>query len=250
MKKPTGRTGENNDRIHQCILIEKKIMKKTHSGILGLSSDSNATLSSNEDSGGEESEGGGIMGDDLFHEGLADDVTSAVSVPSPLRRSPRQFPPPSPTDGAGEVPVQQPVNEVPPPLTATAAAARPPRSNKKNDSVTPLPPIQVQNALAKAGNVIKSSKTKNSSNKPKERTSIAGAIVKLIELQHTRPTSSTGAAGGGAAMTMTLMRQIERINKSMDERDRRDAKERRKEHKRRKKRHAKKRAKKKAKKAK
>ncbi len=57
MKKPTGRTGENNDRIHRCILIEKKIMKKTHSGILGLSSDSNATPSANEDSGGEESEG-------------------------------------------------------------------------------------------------------------------------------------------------------------------------------------------------
>jgi hypothetical protein len=114
MKKPTGRTGENNDRIHQCILIKKKIMKKTHSGILGLSSDSNATPSANEDSpGGEESEGGGIMGNDLFREDLADDVTSTVPAPSPLRRSPRRFPPPSPTDGASEVPVQQPVDEVP-----------------------------------------------------------------------------------------------------------------------------------------
>ena len=252
MKKPTGRTGENNDCIHRCILIEKKIMTKTHSGILGLSSDSDALPSENKDSGGEESEGGGIMGDDLFREDLenVDDATTAVPVPSPLRRSPRQFPPPCPTD-AGEVPVQLvDVDEVPPPLPATAAAARPPPTNQNNESVTPLPPNQVRNALAKAGNVIKSSKTKNSSNKPKERTSIAGAIVKLIELQHTRPTSSTGAAGGGAAMTMTLMRQIERINKSMDERDRRDAKERRKERKRRKKRRAKKKAKKKKKKAK
>ena len=28
MKKPTGRTGKNDDRIHRCMAIEKKIMKK------------------------------------------------------------------------------------------------------------------------------------------------------------------------------------------------------------------------------
>jgi hypothetical protein len=57
-------------------------MKKTHTGILGLSSDSDATPSANEDDSGrgEESEGGGIMGDDLFHEDLANDTTSAVPV--------------------------------------------------------------------------------------------------------------------------------------------------------------------------
>ena len=38
MKKPTGSTGEDNDRIARCIGIEKKIMDKTSSGILGLSS--------------------------------------------------------------------------------------------------------------------------------------------------------------------------------------------------------------------
>ncbi len=38
MKKPTGRTGELDDRIHQCMAIEKKIMQKTHSGIMGFSS--------------------------------------------------------------------------------------------------------------------------------------------------------------------------------------------------------------------
>ncbi len=59
MKKPTGRTGENDDCIHRCILIEKKIMKKLiRGGILGLSSDSDATPSENEDSRGEESGGG------------------------------------------------------------------------------------------------------------------------------------------------------------------------------------------------
>ena len=82
------------------------------------------------------------MGDDLFREDLenVDDATTAVPVPSPLRRSPRRFPPPCPTD-AGEVPVQLvDVDEVPPPLPATAAAARPPPTNQNNKSVAPLPP--------------------------------------------------------------------------------------------------------------
>jgi hypothetical protein len=35
MKKPMGWTGEIGDRICQCIAIEKKIMRKTHSGFLG-----------------------------------------------------------------------------------------------------------------------------------------------------------------------------------------------------------------------
>jgi hypothetical protein len=39
MKKPTGRTGENGDRIFRCIAIEKKIMRKTHLGFLGVLSD-------------------------------------------------------------------------------------------------------------------------------------------------------------------------------------------------------------------
>jgi hypothetical protein len=39
MKRPMGWMGEDGDQIHQCIAIEKKIMKKTHSGLLGFSSD-------------------------------------------------------------------------------------------------------------------------------------------------------------------------------------------------------------------
>jgi len=39
MKKPTGKPGGANDRIHWCISIEKKNLDKTHSGLLGLSSD-------------------------------------------------------------------------------------------------------------------------------------------------------------------------------------------------------------------
>jgi hypothetical protein len=156
-----------------------------------------------------------------------DNTTSTATAPSPLRRIPRCFPP-SPTN-AGEVLVQQDneVHQQP----ATAATA-PLNQNKKG--LTPPPPMQVRDALTKAGSMIRASKTKNLSNKNKERMSIAGAIVKLIELQNWPP-SSSGTAGDTAAMTVTLMRQMDCINKSMDKLDRRDAKERRKERKQRKK---------------
>jgi hypothetical protein len=36
MKKPTGRPGENSDRTHRCIAIERKIMEKTHAGMMGI----------------------------------------------------------------------------------------------------------------------------------------------------------------------------------------------------------------------
>jgi hypothetical protein len=38
MKKPTGQTGEVGDRIHWCMVIEKKIMQIAHSGMMGFSS--------------------------------------------------------------------------------------------------------------------------------------------------------------------------------------------------------------------
>jgi hypothetical protein len=56
MKKPTGRTGENGDRICQCIATKKRIMKKTHSGFSGLSSEkedvANKSLVGSVDEGG------------------------------------------------------------------------------------------------------------------------------------------------------------------------------------------------------
>jgi hypothetical protein len=39
MKKPTGPTGEDGNRINRCMVIEKKITRKTHSGMLGFTSD-------------------------------------------------------------------------------------------------------------------------------------------------------------------------------------------------------------------
>jgi hypothetical protein len=62
MKKPTGKPGGPKDRIHRCISIEKKILNKTHSGMLGLSS------SDGEDDEEDDAPSRGGMDDDLFGE--------------------------------------------------------------------------------------------------------------------------------------------------------------------------------------
>ena len=86
---------------------------------------------------------------------------------------------------------------------------------------------------------MKANKTKNTTNKPaKERTSIAGAIVKLLEQQ-----GQQGEGSGIAAnMNMTMMRQMDRMNRSMDKQERREEKERKKRRKRKKKKKARKKA--------
>ncbi len=56
-----------------------------------------------------------------------------------------------------------------------------------------------------------STEDKNSLNKNKERTSIAGAIVKIVERQD--------VGGMAANMSMMLMRQLEAMNSSMDKQD-------------------------------
>ncbi len=64
-KKPTGKPGGPDDRIHRCISIEKRIMDKTHSGMPGLSSDDEddaprgSGAGEDDDPFGEESVGGG-----------------------------------------------------------------------------------------------------------------------------------------------------------------------------------------------
>jgi hypothetical protein len=107
------------------------------------------------------------------------------------------------------------------------------------EGVAPAPATDAAcNALRKAESSIKAQKTKNSLNRHKERTSIARAIVKLIEQ------GQGSFISIGATMNMTLMRQMERINKSMDDWGKREAKERKKERKCRRRQQAKKKAKK------
>ncbi len=152
-----------------------------------------------------------------------------VPVPSPLCRSPCRVIQSS-SDASGNVNVQ--------PSLAARSGALPSSVNTSTGDDQTLPSVNndvIHSATAKASSRIVTSKTtKNSLNKNKERTSIAGSIVKLIEQQN-RPASLVGESA-----TITLMRQMERINRSLDARDRREKKERRKEHKRQKKRCAKK----------
>ena len=145
------------------------------------------------------------------------------------------------------------------------------------ESVPVLPSIHLQGAqeggdnnvtpslratiLRRAESGMKGQKTKNSTNKNKERTSIAGAIVKLLEKQESgeqtlkklvEKQELVGENAGVSAhmsanMTMMMMRQMEAMNKSMDRRDKRERRRERKERKRRKRRRAKKKAKKRAK---
>jgi hypothetical protein len=82
-------------------------------------------------------------------------------------------------------------------------------------------------------------KTKNSSNKNKERASVAGTIVKMLD----RMDSSSNDLAMGAQVNLMIMRQLEEMNKGMAWRAREERRERKKERERRKRRRAKKKAK-------
>ena len=71
MKKPTGGTGEKGERIFKCIAIERLILDKTHSNILGLSPDGDA-----------DSKDSGSGSDTSFNNNYSAEV--APSPPSPV----------------------------------------------------------------------------------------------------------------------------------------------------------------------
>jgi hypothetical protein len=88
--------------------------------------------------------------------------------------------------------------------------------------------VNISVALRRASSTAWAEKTENSSNKNKERTSFAGAIVKLLERQ--QPSSTNERDERSAIFTMTIMRQMESINKLMDDRNHRERKRRKKKH--------------------
>jgi hypothetical protein len=113
-------------------------------------------------------------------------------------------------------------------------------NNGVEEVVTP----NIRSRLRRVEDLMKAQKTKNLSNKSKERTSIAGAIVKMIERQE--------SGGMAASMSMMLMRQLGAMNSSLDRREQQERRQERRERKKRKlckKRRAMKKAKKKARKA-
>jgi hypothetical protein len=234
MKKPTGRTGEDGNRIHRCISIEKKILNKTHSGMLGFSSsDDEAT-----------SDGRGNLEENALQASLFDRSSSTVGgeEDNAVNDSIESLESVEHDDVPAAVPDNPPHD--PPVCERHSITSQGDSGNDGVDFVTP----NVRANLKRAGDQMVSQKTKNSSNKNKERTSIAGAIVKMIERQD--------SGGMAASMSMMLMRQLDAMNSSLERREqqerrqeRRERKKRKKKRKLRKKRRARKKAKKEARKA-
>ncbi len=136
--------------------------------------------------------------------------------------------------------VNIPMPNIPPPCQRLSIQSQ---DNTGNDGVEEIT-SNIRAGLRRAEDFMKVQKTKNSSNKNKDRTLIAGAIVKLVDRQD--------SGGMAASMSMMLMRQLDAMNSSLDRREQQERKQERRERKRRKlrkKHRAMKKAKKKAKKA-
>jgi hypothetical protein len=82
--------------------------------------------------------------------------------------------------------------------------------------------------------LLKNQKTKNSLNKHKGHTSIAGSILKLINLLSTN-TSKGEDANVAKRMNILMMRQLDSLDRRMERHDMEDQKEQRKKKKRQKK---------------
>jgi len=95
---------------------------------------------------------------------------------------------------------------------------------------TPPMSKSVQSAMARGESLAKAANTKNASNKKKERTSIAGTIVKMIEW-----IDSSSNSAMTTNMNMIMMRQMEEMNRMMVQRQKEERRERKREKKRRKK---------------
>jgi hypothetical protein len=109
----------------------------------------------------------------------------------------------------------QPPPELPPLVIPRHHAQTNEAENNEDEEATLYPVGDVNVALRRASSSVRSDKMKNSSNKNKERTSIAGAIVKLLEQQ--QPSADSEHNEKLEVITMTIMRQMENLNKSMDD---------------------------------
>ncbi len=115
-----------------------------------------------------------------------------------------------------------PVPDIPPPHQRLSNELQDNTGNEGVEEVTP----NISAGLRRAEDIMKAQKTTNLSNKSKESTLIAGAIVKLIERQD--------LGGMAASMSMMLMRQLKAMNSSMDRWEKRERKQERRERKKRK----------------
>ncbi len=92
-------------------------------------------------------------------------------------------------------------------------------NNNEGEEVTAGPQgvVNVSVSLRRASNTARAEKIKNSCNKNKEITSIAGAIVKLLERQ--QPLSNNEHDERSATITMTIVHQMENLDKVMNDHD-------------------------------
>ena len=255
-KKPTEKPGANTDRIFCCIAIERQILDKTSSGMMGASSledENNISLTSSE--GSEEGE------DD-------DEVEDFVNRPE-SRAGNGLVGGVDVADFAAPLPPLLPpfVDEVPPVQNEVVAAIEggavqnevfaavdgrgafcadggdPNKHNRRRGSTSSR-----SRKSSKSGKS-SSQKTKNSSNKNKERTNVAGAIVKLCESFKDGGTARNDNSTRGDMMTMMMMNQMSMMGARMERQERRERKEEHRERKRARKRKMKRKAKKNAKRA-
>ena len=268
MKKPTGKPGEKNDRILRCIAIEREIMKKTHAGMMGID-ESKGEDEEEVAEGGEEdnvprrspSRVAKTRANDFIRTQLASTRVPTAEVAHDSaeedahviagwerRGEEEEDPdyearvdcPPTPIVAAytrinareadGEF-VESSSPKTPPAISQSVRTAL-----ERAAETTPPLGKSVSNAMARASSLAKAGKTKNSSNKSRERTSIAGTIVNMLE----RMDSSSSGGDMTVAMNMMMMRQMDAMTRSMD---RRDKEERARERKRRRKRRARREAK-------
>ncbi len=106
---------------------------------------------------------------------------------------------------------------------------------KKAAKATPTLEKSVKEALKRASSFSMKEKTKNLSNKNKERSSIAGTISKVMEKIDSESSESLMAT----SMNMMIVRQLDAMNRSMERCERKERREKRKKRKRRKRRRAK-----------
>jgi hypothetical protein len=118
--------------------------------------------------------------------------------------------------------VNVPVPNIPPPCLRLSIQSQ---DDTRIDGVEEVTP-SIHAGLRRVEELMKAQKTKNSSNKIEERTSIAGAIVKLAERQE--------SGGIAASMLMMLMRQLDAMNSSLDRCEQWERKQERRERKKRK----------------
>jgi len=270
MKKPAGRPGENSDHTHRCIAIECKIMEKTHAGMMGIeeSKDEDHVSDAVEDEGElgvvntlrcssprmSKTRANGLIRSQLASSRVptaevVEDNDAQVIAEWESQREEEEFQDYTDRIDNPATPIVASYTRVNardadslfalPTLPSQTQSVR--SALKKAAESTPPMSKSVQSAMARAESLAKAAKTKNSSEKKKERTSIAGTIVTMIE-QIDSSSNSTMTTN----MNMMMMRQMKEINRMMARHHKEERRERKREKKRRQKRRDKRNAKRRA----